>query len=93
MENRRKTLTKKDNFTINIAQESCECACITGDQNSYITPCIRDLCNSELSQIQPSNPSTSSATNQSTNYPTNQPTLEMNITCSIYLQNEEVMLS
>ena len=38
MENRRETLTKKDNFTINIAQESCERACITDVQNSYNTP-------------------------------------------------------
>ena len=37
MENRRKK--DKENFTINIAQESCERACITDDQNSYITPC------------------------------------------------------
>ena len=38
MEKRRKTLTKKENFTINIAQESCERAFITDVQNSYITP-------------------------------------------------------
>ena len=38
MENIRETLTKKDNITINIAQESCEHACITDVQNSYNTP-------------------------------------------------------
>ena len=38
MENRRETLTNKDNITINIAQESCERACITDVQNSYNTP-------------------------------------------------------
>ena len=37
MENRRETLTKKDNFTINIAQESCERACITDVQKNYNT--------------------------------------------------------
>ena len=31
-------MTKKENFTINIAQESCEHACITDVQNNYITP-------------------------------------------------------
>ena len=56
MENRRKKLTKKEKFTINIAQESCECACIIDVQNSYINPCTIALCNSKLSQIQPSNP-------------------------------------
>ena len=38
MGNRRETLTKKDKIIINIAQESCEHACITDVQNSYITP-------------------------------------------------------
>ena len=37
MENKRETLTKKDNITINISQESRECACITDVQNSYNT--------------------------------------------------------
>ena len=55
MENRRKTMTN-ENFTINIAQESSERACITDDQNSYITFCTIDLYNSKLSQIQPYNP-------------------------------------
>ena len=49
-------MTNKENFTINIAQESCERACITDDQNSYITSCTVNLCNLELSQIQPRNP-------------------------------------
>ena len=56
LENRRKTMTKKENFTINIAQESCERACITDVQNSYITPCTIILCNSDYSQIQTSSP-------------------------------------
>ena len=56
MENRGKTMTKKENFTINITQESCERACIIDDQNSYITPCTIALCNLNISQIQPSNP-------------------------------------
>ena len=51
MENRGKTMIKKENFTIKIAQESCEHACITDDQNSYVTPCTIALCSSELSQI------------------------------------------
>ena len=38
MENRKKTMKKKEKITINIAQESCERACITDVQNSYITP-------------------------------------------------------
>ena len=37
MENRRETLTKKDNITINIAQESYERACITDVHNIYNT--------------------------------------------------------
>ena len=35
MENRRETMTKKDNITIKIAQESCERACINDVQNNY----------------------------------------------------------
>ena len=31
-------MKKKENFTINIAQEFCERACITDVKNSYITP-------------------------------------------------------
>ena len=42
-EKRRETLTKKDNITINIAQESCEHACITDVQDSYNTPVQESL--------------------------------------------------
>ena len=56
MENIRKTMKNEEKFTINIAQGSYERACITDDQNNYITPCTIALCNLELSQIQPSNP-------------------------------------
>ena len=56
MENIRKTVTNEENFTINIAQESCERACITNDQTSFNAPCTIALCNSKLSQIQPRNP-------------------------------------
>ena len=38
MENKGETLTKRDNITINIAQESCEHGCITDVQNSYNAP-------------------------------------------------------
>ena len=38
MVNKGETMTKKDNITINIAQESCEHACITDVQDSYNTP-------------------------------------------------------
>ena len=92
MENRRKKMTKKENFTINIAQESCEHACIIDYQTNYNTPCTIALCNLELSQIQPSNPSTRSATNLSNNYSTNQQK-SMKHPCNIYMQNEEVVLS
>ena len=43
MENIGETLSKRDNITINIAQESCECACITDVQNSYNTPVQQSL--------------------------------------------------
>ena len=56
MENKRKTMTKKESFTINIAQESCEGSCITDDQKNYINPCTIDLYNLELSQIQLNSP-------------------------------------
>ena len=56
MENIRKTVTNEENFTINIVQESCERASFIDYQTSYNTPCTIALCNSKLSQIQPSNP-------------------------------------
>ena len=37
MENKGETMKKRDKITINIAQESCEHACIIDVQNSYIT--------------------------------------------------------
>ena len=37
MENKGETMKKRDNITINIAQESCECACVTDVQDSYNT--------------------------------------------------------
>ena len=87
MENRRESLKKKDKFTINIAQESCERACITDVQNSYNTPVhqistTRSLIKSSLTTHQ--------LAQQQLN---NQPTLKMNNICSIYLQNEEVSLT
>ena len=56
MENIIKTRKNEENFTINIAQGSCERACIIDHQTSYITPCTIALCNSKLSQIQRNNP-------------------------------------
>ena len=43
MENKGETLRKRDSITINIAQESCERACITDVKNSYNTPMQQSL--------------------------------------------------
>ena len=48
-------MRNEENFTINIAQGSCEHAFIIDDQTSYNTPCTIALCDSELSQIKLNN--------------------------------------